>query len=217
MKRLLPAIAIGLLAAPSFAQQSDPSLDDILVADPAPAQAGDPAIPGPSELDELNAASPDADFPDIETVEKRKPLSVTLRALDKITAKYSDIVIPMNEQATFGTLTITARTCDKRPPEEFPETTAFVEIADNAPPPKSNLKIAAPKKKKQEKVKSEAQAPSGGHGVAVSPAAPAVAAALPEGVIFSGWLFASSPALSALQHPVYDVWVIDCKTVKVES
>jgi len=27
---------------------------------------------------------------------------------------------------------------------------------------------------------------------------------------FTGWMFASSPALSALEHPVYDVWVIDC-------
>jgi len=30
--------------------------------------------------------------------------------------------------------------------------------------------------------------------------------------IFSGWMFASSPALNAVEHPVYDVWVIDCKT-----
>jgi hypothetical protein len=29
--------------------------------------------------------------------------------------------------------------------------------------------------------------------------------------LFSGWMFASSPALSAVEHPVYDVWVIDCK------
>lgn len=28
---------------------------------------------------------------------------------------------------------------------------------------------------------------------------------------FRGWMFASSPALSALEHPVYDVWVIGCK------
>lgn len=27
---------------------------------------------------------------------------------------------------------------------------------------------------------------------------------------FSGWMFASSPALSAMDHPVYDVWVLDC-------
>ena len=29
--------------------------------------------------------------------------------------------------------------------------------------------------------------------------------------LFSGWMFASSPALSAMDHPVYDVWVLDCK------
>ena len=27
---------------------------------------------------------------------------------------------------------------------------------------------------------------------------------------FSGWMYASSPALSAMDHPVYDVWVLDC-------
>ena len=27
---------------------------------------------------------------------------------------------------------------------------------------------------------------------------------------FNGWMFASSPALSALEHPVYDVWVVGC-------
>jgi len=29
--------------------------------------------------------------------------------------------------------------------------------------------------------------------------------------IFTGWMFWSIPALSALEHPVYDVWVKDCK------
>lgn len=29
--------------------------------------------------------------------------------------------------------------------------------------------------------------------------------------VFSGWMFASSPAISALEHPVYDVWVVDCR------
>jgi hypothetical protein len=31
------------------------------------------------------------------------------------------------------------------------------------------------------------------------------------GWVFSGWMFASNPSLSAMDHPVYDVWVIDCK------
>ncbi len=29
--------------------------------------------------------------------------------------------------------------------------------------------------------------------------------------VFSGWMFASNPAMSAMDHPIYDVWVIDCK------
>lgn len=28
--------------------------------------------------------------------------------------------------------------------------------------------------------------------------------------VFSGWMFGSSPALSAMDHPIYDVWVLDC-------
>ncbi len=29
--------------------------------------------------------------------------------------------------------------------------------------------------------------------------------------VFSGWLFASSPGLHGLEHPVYDIWLIECK------
>lgn len=30
--------------------------------------------------------------------------------------------------------------------------------------------------------------------------------------LFSGWMIASSPALNALDHPRYDVWVLRCNT-----
>ncbi len=30
--------------------------------------------------------------------------------------------------------------------------------------------------------------------------------------VFSGWMFSSNPSISAMDHPVYDVWVISCKT-----
>ena len=32
-------------------------------------------------------------------------------------------------------------------------------------------------------------------------------------VKFSGWMFASSPALNALENPVYDVSILDCKKI----
>jgi hypothetical protein len=95
---------------------------------------------------------------------------VTLRGVDKITARVTDMKAPMNKPIRFGSLEITPRTCSKRPPEETPEVTAFLEISD--------IKPDGTRQK-----------------------------------LFSGWMFASSPALSALEHPVYDVWVIDCSAV----
>lgn len=35
--------------------------------------------------------------------------------------------------------------------------------------------------------------------------------ALPPRQVFKGWMFASSPAVSGLQHPNYDAWVVGCK------
>lgn len=32
-----------------------------------------------------------------------------------------------------------------------------------------------------------------------------------KAALFKGWMFASSPALSAMEHATYDVWVLDCK------
>jgi hypothetical protein len=94
--------------------------------------------------------------------------TVILQGLDKITARVTTIEAPVGKPVTFGSLSITARHCDKNSPEETPEAAAFLEIVD-AKPGEAPVKL------------------------------------------FSGWMFASSPAVSALEHPVYDVWVIDCK------
>ncbi len=189
MKRVAFAFGGLSLFAIAAAQEADPA-------------RGYPAAPasGPSELDILSEGV-NADFPDIDAVKARKPVSVTLRALDKVTAKYSDLVIDIGETAKFGGLELTPRYCDKRPPEEFPETTAFVEIADRSAKQKSDYRDPALDATKV---------------ASVAEAAPA-ADALPEGVIFSGWMFKSSPALNGVEHPVYDVWVIDCKTVNVDN
>lgn len=29
--------------------------------------------------------------------------------------------------------------------------------------------------------------------------------------IFTGWMFADSPGLNAVEHPIYDIWLIECK------
>lgn len=36
-----------------------------------------------------------------------------------------------------------------------------------------------------------------------------------EKKLFSGWMFAESPGLNAVEHPVYDVWLTECMSPKV--
>ena len=55
---------------------------------------------------------------------------VVLRGLDKVTARTRDFEVRIGESIEFGALTITAQYCRKRPPEETPETFAFVQIVD---------------------------------------------------------------------------------------
>lgn len=35
--------------------------------------------------------------------------------------------------------------------------------------------------------------------------------------VFVGWMIATSPALSAMDHPRYDVWVLNCITPEVDQ
>ena len=203
----------GLLAAAAFIGAAQ--------AQDAP-QAEPPAV----ELTELERLSRSADDPFAGVIEaqKREPISVTLRALDKITARYIDIEIAMNEIARFGALELQPRTCDKRPPEEFPETTAFLEIFDT----KFNSRKSDLRPQEGEPVESDIAA-ADLRVLPVNPVGdlPVIAEALTpetlegpqaEGVnIFRGWMFASSPALNPLEHPVYDVWVIDCTTRVVSN
>jgi len=97
-----------------------------------------------------------------------------LQGLDKITARVSKFEAPVGAVVRFGTLSIRVRDCEKNPPEEAPESAAFLEIDEIRPG--------------EEKIE-----------------------------LFSGWMFASSPALSALEHPVYDVNVLDCRAASGSS
>lgn len=35
--------------------------------------------------------------------------------------------------------------------------------------------------------------------------------------IFTGWMFASSPSVSAMEHAVYDLWVVGCAGLPVDE
>jgi hypothetical protein len=44
------------------------------------------------------------------------------------------------------------------------------------------------------------------------PKAPDGGTAPPARQVFKGWMFANSPGVALLQHPIYDAWLIACKT-----
>lgn len=91
-----------------------------------------------------------------------------LRGLDKITGKITTFTTPVGDTVRFGSLAIIVRACRTTPPEEAPESAAFLDITDLKPNQ-------------------------------------------PPADVFRGWMFASSPAVSAMDHPVYDIWVLQCR------
>jgi len=138
--------------------------------------------------------------------DRRVPVSVTLRALDKVTARFSDLEVPIGEPQSFGSLTLLPRTCSTNPPEEFPETTVFLEVF-------ATESDVAGQRVRQEAEEQTAELEVLEPGAGFEPVS--IQATIDEQLfgeaLFRGWMFASSPSINAMEHPTYDVWVIDCK------
>lgn len=117
--------------------------------------------------------------------------TATLRALDKITGRSTDIKIEVGEPIVFGSLKVEMKGCYQTPPEEAPESAAYLIVEATQAVAVDSMETAA----------SVPDVEDGSDD---------------ERLLFSGWMFASSPGLSALEHPVYDIWVIRCTDI-VES
>ena len=97
-----------------------------------------------------------------------------LQAMDKITGRVSEIDVPVNGLANFGTFSILVRKCVTKSAEETPENTAFIDVVDN-------YQTSNPVN------------------------------------IFKGWMFSSTPALNAVEHPIYDIWLLKCYNSSAEN
>ena len=109
----------------------------------------------------------------VAAIPARAETVAVLQGLDKTTARISKFEAPLDRAVRFGELVITVRACIKHPPEEEPESAAFLQI-DELRQGERNAVISRR--------------------------------------VFSGWMFASSPALSALENSIYDVGVLDCRS-----
>lgn len=91
-----------------------------------------------------------------------------LQALDKVTARVTEIDARVGQTVRFGTLAIEVRACHSRPPDEVQDAAVWMRITDER---------------------------------AAQGTPPA----------FQGWMFANAPGVSMLEHPVYDIRVLDCR------
>ena len=103
-----------------------------------------------------------------KTKSKTKQTIVKLKALDKITAKTSDINIVLGKKKRFGYLEIFPKNCKQSLGKNDSGVVAYLQVKDLSD-------------KKGEKV-----------------------------FVFNGWTFSSSPTLRPFDHPVYDIWLINC-------
>lgn len=149
---------------------------------PPPPAAPDPGTPvesvpvPPSEapFEDVTPPPPEVIMPAPPSGPAPVAVGVILGGLDKVAARTAKFEVNLKQKVFYNTLIVTALACKTRPPEEPPESAAFLEIQER----KSDGTVQK---------------------------------------IFSGWMFASSPALNALEHPVYDVWVVNCKTVPAKT
>lgn len=114
--------------------------------------------------------------------------TVILRALDKITGRSTDFELKVGEPQVYGSLRVDLDVCFQTPPEEPPESVAFLRISSATSKQVQTMAVPRP-------LTDEDRAATEGDAADIR---------------FSGWMFASSPGLNALEHPVYDIWVIRC-------
>jgi hypothetical protein len=151
------------VAAGASAQDEMPKDAGTAPARKNPPPAATPATPQP---DDQSTAPPAGTMID--------EAAAVLQALDKVTARVRRIAVDVGKDTAFGTLTVKLDACRKAPPEDTPQSAAFLEITDHNSNGTSR-------------------------------------------VVFSGWMFASSPALSAMDHPVYDISVVDCTSEAIAA
>lgn len=162
-------------AAPVGAQIIDDKMMPPVLIMPPPDETGETEADDIIEDDDIIAPLSIMEVPVLDIVDEDeeeaalKPMLVgSFSLLHKVTAKVQKIELLSGQEYAIGDMSLTMHDCISTPPEEPPETKAFLEI--------SEFKAGRDK------------------------------------ALFTGWMFASSPGINAMEHPVFDIWPLACKT-----
>jgi len=200
-------IASGLQDSPQDARPSQDPIADLLRQ--TPAQPTSPATPGPDEAAPAGTPAPAA------------PIPVTPpgaeEALDEVEAEEDD------EVEVTDAVPVAAVTESETPAARPRRRVAIVQAIDKVTAESMRFEVEVggrPVRFNQSLIFTaracEVSAPDerGQDAIAylqISLQPRGTVQAMDARQIFQGWMFASSPGLNALQHPVYDAWVVGCK------
>lgn len=106
----------------------------------------------------------------------------TIQVLNKTNAKTTILKMKVGEETKFGQLTITAQKCWQASLDQKPESKILLDVFEEQ----------AQKREDNQKASSDP--------------------VLVNKRIFYGWMFASSPSISGLEHPVYDIVALSCRS-----
>ena len=87
-----------------------------------------------------------------------------IRAIDRITGRSFNLIVPIDKEVTFSNLVLNIKYCYKNPKDKEIENYAYLIVKDK----------------------------------------------LMNELVFQGWMFSSSPSLSSLEHPINDIWLLEC-------
>ena len=119
-------------------------------------------------------------------VRELRGTGIVLGALDREKGTNVRVNVPVGSQVTYGSLRLRVSACYSSHPEDRLESWAYVEVTDIGRQKMNQLAVLPQRNRRAAKE------------------------ANPDRVIRKGWIIASSPAVTPIDHPTYDMWLVSC-------
>lgn len=120
-------------------------------------------------------------------VRESRGSAIIVGALDREARANTRLRIPAGGQGTYGSLRIKVSGCFMSHPEDTSESWAYVEVTDMGRANRKELAVLPQRDRNR------------------------VRAATGERVLRKGWIIASSPSVTPIDHPTFDMWLITCE------
>ncbi|MFY7758989.1 DUF2155 domain-containing protein [Aquidulcibacter sp.] len=122
-----------------------------------------------------------------KTVREIRGTGVMIGALDREKGTNVRVRVPVGSQVTYGSLRLKLSACYASNPEDPMEAWAYVEVSDMGRQNTNQLAVLPQRNRRDMREANK------------------------ERVLRKGWIIASSPAVTPIDHPTYDMWLVSCE------